>query len=275
MLLEIFGLNAFFVVAISIALLGTLIAGLWDLLTTEIPDEIPYFMSCFGIFLWCIYMLTTGSTTEFLTSIFVGTIFLIYGYILYRAGQWGGGDSALLTSLGYLIPILPIIDFFPVHFFINLYLIGAAWIIVYSFVIGFAFKDSRKKILKDLLGNSRVKICIILSILFLIFSFIDKSMLLAFLLFLLFIFYDYGKLVEKYVFIRRIPTSKLKVGDVLASSKLWVGITEEEVNKIKKKKKFVKIKEGVRFGLAFFLALLFTLIFKGSPILNFYISILF
>ncbi|MCS7106355.1 MAG: hypothetical protein NZ942_03500, partial [Candidatus Aenigmarchaeota archaeon] len=56
--------------------------------------------------------------------------------------------------------------------------------------------------------------------------------------------------------------SKLKVGDVLAESKLWEGITQKDLIKIKKSgKKYVVIKEGVRFAPAFPLALLFTLYF--------------
>ncbi|MEM4625758.1 MAG: prepilin peptidase [Candidatus Pacearchaeota archaeon] len=275
MIPEVFGFNAFFALAIATALSGTLIAGVWDLLTTEIPDEIPYFMASFGIFLWFIYMLTTGSTIEFLTSLYIGSIFLIYGYVLYKTGHWGGGDGALLASLGYLLPVIPRIDFFPLHFFINLYVAGAFWIIIYSLAVGLVFKQARKKILRGLRNNPRAKLSAAFSIMFFILSFFDKNMLLASLLFLLLLFYDYGKLVERYAFRKRIHASKLKVGDVLASSKIWVGLTEDEIKEIRKKHAVVEIKEGVRFGLAFFIALLFTLIFNGSPIVSFYLSILF
>ncbi|MEM7816773.1 MAG: prepilin peptidase [Candidatus Aenigmatarchaeota archaeon] len=275
MMLEVFGFNAFFTLAIATAISGTLIAGLWDLLTTEIPDEIPYFMASFGIFLWFIYMLTTGSTLEFLSSVFIGSIFLIYGYVLYKTGHWGGGDGALLASLGFLLPILKTIEFFPLHLFINLYLFGAAWIVIYSLVAGLANSKFRKIIKKEMLKDQMTRTYFLFFIVFLFLSVIDKNMLFASLLFALLIFYYYGKLIEKYVFRKRIPSSQLKVGDVLADSKLWVGIGEDEVKEIKEKKKFVEIKEGVRFGLAFFLALIFTLIFGGSPIVNFYLSILF
>lgn len=274
MLFGIFCINIFFAIALAIAISGTLIAGLWDLLTTEIPDEIPYFMSIFGIFLWFVYMLTTGSVMEFLSSLFVGSLFLIYGYVLYKSGQWGGGDGAILAGLGYLLPTIPIIEYFPVHFFINLYLVGALWIVIYSISIGIIKKDVRKIVKRELIKKQRVRISLALFLFFILLSFFDKSMLLASLLFLLYVFYDYGKLVEKYAFRKRIPSSQLKVGDVLANSKLWVGLSEDEVEEIRKKKRFVEIKEGVRFGLAFFFALIFTLAFNGSPILDFYLSIL-
>lgn len=275
MLFEIFSFNIFFAVAVVIALSGTLIAGIWDLLTTEIPDEIPYLMVSFGIFVWFIYMLTTGSTLEFLSSLFVGSIFLLYGYVLYKTGQWGGGDGALLAGLGFLLPAFPNISYFPVHLFINLYIMGAAWIVIYSLGVGIVNGDVRRKIAKEGLKKPVFKYSAILFIIFLILGFIDSTMLYASLLFSLVIFYEYGKLVEKHAFRRRIPSSQLKIGDVLAESKLWVGIGEEELKKIREKKRFVEIKEGVRFGLAFFLALLFTIIFNGSPIVNFYLSILF
>ncbi len=78
----------------------------------------------------------------------------------------------------------------------------------------------------------------------------------------LYILWKFVKAVENVGFKKRIPVSKLKVGDVPDYYKIWEGITEKEVNKIKKSgKKYIWIKEGVRFAPAFPLALLFTIFF--------------
>ena len=73
--------------------------------------------------------------------------------------------------------------------------------------------------------------------------------------------------MEEIGFKKRIPISELKVGDVPVDYKVWEGITEKELKKIKRSgRKYIWIKEGVRFAPAFPLALLFTLFFGDAII---------
>ncbi|MCD6371900.1 MAG: hypothetical protein J7L39_04280, partial [Candidatus Aenigmarchaeota archaeon] len=67
-----------------------------------------------------------------------------------------------------------------------------------------------------------------------------------------------SKIVDKYGFTRRIHISKLKVGDVLLESEIWKGIDEKELKKVKKSRKYVWIKEGVRFAPVFPISLILT-----------------
>ncbi|MEM7825783.1 MAG: hypothetical protein QW412_02915, partial [Candidatus Aenigmatarchaeota archaeon] len=86
----------------------------------------------------------------------------------------------------------------------------------------------------------------------------------------IFLIWKFTKSVEEVGFKKKIPVSKLRVGDVLAESKIWEGITQRDLMKIKKSgKKFVVIKEGVRFAPAFSLALLFT-VYLGDVFLFFF-----
>ena len=74
-------------------------------------------------------------------------------------------------------------------------------------------------------------------------------------------------MVANFGFKIRIPVSKLKVGDMLLDERKLVGIEQPQINKIRRSgKKYVWIKEGVRFAPAFPLALLFTL-YVGDAIL--------
>jgi hypothetical protein len=83
----------------------------------------------------------------------------------------------------------------------------------------------------------------------------------------LYILWKFVKAVENVGFKKKIPVSKLKVGDVPDYYKIWEGVTEKEIKKIKKSgKRYIWIKEGVRFAPAFPIALLFTL-FYGDGIL--------
>lgn len=252
---------------LAIALLGTLIAGLWDFFTTEIPDEIPAIMAALGIFGWFVFMLSNGNYLLFLASVAVGTIYLVVGWTLYSFGQWGGGDAALMASVGYLVPLLPNTLLFPMVYLVNVFFVGAIWVVVYAIAIGFMkprifniFFNDLKKTWKNLFG---LLFCFLLILFFLssldiVFAYI--LMLLAIILFLV-IFYKYASIVEKIVFKKRVPTSQLKVGDVLADSKLWVGLTEKQIMEIRRKRKVVIIKEGVRFGPTFFLALVLTALY--------------
>ena len=81
-----------------------------------------------------------------------------------------------------------------------------------------------------------------------------------------FLFWKFAKTVENVGFKKKISVSKLREGDVLESSRIWEGITKEQLRKIKNSgKKYVKIKDGVRFAPSFSLALIFTY-FQGDAI---------
>jgi hypothetical protein len=81
------------------------------------------------------------------------------------------------------------------------------------------------------------------------------------------VFYKFSKVVEQ-AFYKRIPVRNLKVDDMLGEDipklKLFKkhikGLTKEQVKKIKKTKKYVVIREGIRYGIVFPLTLLFTLL---------------
>ena len=80
----------------------------------------------------------------------------------------------------------------------------------------------------------------------------------------MFTLWRFEKSVENVGFKRKIRLSELKEGDVLDDSKLWEGLTKKQVKEIKKSgKKYVVIKDGVRFAPVFAFALLMT-IFLGD-----------
>ena len=86
------------------AFLGSSIAGIIDLKTTEIPDEIPYIMMGIGILGNSIKSYIFWSYTPIMLSIIFGLLFLGFGFILYYTGQWGGGDAKILSAIGFLLP---------------------------------------------------------------------------------------------------------------------------------------------------------------------------
>ncbi len=264
----------YLLIPLSVAFGGSIIASICDLVTTEIPDNLVHFMMAFGILFYFLYYIFTSNPTPLLNSLLYGFSFLAFGFLLYFFGQWGGGDAKMLGAIAFLLPVLqtPTLNF-PLSFLINVFFIGAAYIIVYALIFSFTkprlfsifFKSTKKEWKK------------IVSLFFLIFlgffllqlSFFNASFEISLknsayvssFSTLAALVISFCKIVEEYGFKKRIPTSKLKVGDVLATSKIWEGLTEKEVRRIKRTKKFVWIKEGVRFAPVFFISILFSLIY--------------
>ena len=278
------------------ALIGSIAAGLYDLKTTEIPDEIPYAMMAVGIIGNLIKTYLVWSYWPFLLSMITGLSFLGFGFLMYYLGQWGGGDAKILSAIGFLVPVVPpqikvsLMFPFPVGFFFNVFLVGAVYMIVYAIVLSFINRDIWSVFIEGLKANAKIFTTLNLAVMtFLIFfvAFLAKyyglfpvndMMMFGFAIFLvsmgLFILWKFVKTVEEVGFKKRIPMSQLKVGDVPLDYKIWEGITEKELKKIKNSgKKYIWVKEGVRFAPAFPIALVFTLIF-GDGILflmNFFV----
>ncbi len=280
----------FEIFCLIVALIGSSIASFYDLKTTEIPDEIPYSMIAFALVAYALKSLISWNFYPILNSILIGLGFLGFGFLMYYAGQWGGGDAKLLAAIGFLLPDLPkeiynSITPFPLSYFFNLFLVGAAYMLIYAIVLAFIKRNIVKNFFEDLKASSKIFafgvpslfslflfLHFLLSLYFKVkFDFMSSvkySLIpLAFSIIVL-IIWKFAKNVEEHGFKQKIPVSKLKVGDVLEESKLWEGLTEREVRKIKRSgRKYVVIKEGVRFAPAFPLALIFSLI-SGDFILT-------
>ena len=249
-----------------IALTGSTFAAFWDLKTTEIPDELSKVLMIFGASYFLFHSIAVGNLSYFVISLLVGTIFLLFGYLMYYLGQWGAGDAEILAAIGYLLPFGTNL-FEYACFLFSLFLVGIFYILIYSFLVSIRNRKvrvefvRRVKELKYLIFLSNLLLfLLIFSIIQLLFGSMLYSVKLSFfsivLADLFYSFVIYGKLVEKICFIKRVPVSKLKIGDVLLENKLWEGISAAELRKIRKQKKYVWIKEGVRFAGVFPIALL-------------------
>ncbi len=262
----------------AIVAIGTGIAGLWDLFTTEVPDEISVLIIISSILYWFIYASMSNNFIPLIASLIIGTTILAAGWLLYTLGKWGGADALILAAVFYAIPIYPITlvlsETAPLFFFnyiINLMVVSLVYMAIYTVILGIKhpkilseFKQDLKKTWKLVIG-----LPILITIAMVIVIFVNTTTLLMTweftgLIFLLMIFWRYAVVIETKYFTRKVPLSKLKIGDVLYSKKQWVGITKQELVKLRKthkSQKMVTIKEGVRFVPVFFLTLLTTFIF--------------
>ena len=266
-------------VPLIVAFVGSIYAALWDLKTTEIPDEIPHAMIIFALVFYGIQSIIESKYWIFLDSLIAGGIIFALGFIMYYAGQWGGGDAKILAAIIFLIPVANTTLPFPVTYLLNVFIVGAAYMILYSLVLALMnrkifsafFVDIKKSKAVLALGSIALfatfaiinyLILVALSYPVNYFSLVGNSLIPLFAAIGLFVIWRFAKAVEDVGFKKKIPISKLRVGDVLIDSKIWEGITEKQLKKVKKSgKRFVWIKEGVRFAPTFPLALAFTLLY--------------
>lgn len=268
------------------AFIGSSIAAFYDVKTTEIPDKIPLIMVVVAFSLRGLYSLVSGDIWFLLSGLMVGGLFFLFGFFMYFTGQWGGGDAKLLAAIGALLPSVPAgfspyLEFpFFLTFLINLFMVGSIFIIIYAFSYSFLDKNITKEFIKDMKGNKKESINFILVVFAILFGFFVLTSfhgwniinpLLYFSILPgaggLFVLFKFLKVVENKGFKKRIRTKDLEEGDMIAEdikklnikSKVIRGLTQEEVDKIRKIKKTVWIKEGVRFGPVFPITLFVTL----------------
>lgn len=271
------------------AMVGSVAAAAYDLKTTEVPNWLFYVMLAVGVPAVGLYSFFFGSLETFAISAATGLGLLGLGYVMYRFGQWGGADMVLLAIVGFLMPSVSgqfpgdVAFPFGLSFLFNLFIIGAAYMIAYAAIFAMRNRTVITNFRSGMAKSTRMLaiLCISMTAVFACLMFyisglvgglsgaeMARGVALPLALTVSFVVvYRFAKAVENYGFKVKIPVSKLKVGDMLLDEKKLVGITQAQVNRIRRSgKKFVWIKDGVRFVPAFPLALLFTL-YVGDAIL--------
>jgi len=270
------------------ALGGSSLAAAWDLKTTEIPDWIPHAMIALAIIFYALQSYMAWSYWPLLNSVTVGLGLLGVGFVLYYTGQWGGGDAKILAAVGFLLPTLSSqSSFMPfaLSYLINVFLVGAAYMIIYALLIAIMNRKVITKFFESMRESKNIFIIgsVVLFLSFIVIGFViirfsnltlNYAMIFSNSIFAstatvcLFVTWKFAKTVEDVGFKKKIKVSQLRVGDVLQESKVWDGITVKELKKVKSSgKKYIWIKEGVRFAPAFPLALLFTIYFGDGFLL--------
>lgn len=277
------------------ALIGSIIAAVYDLKTTEIPDEVPYAMTVLALAFVLIEAFLQKSFLPVFVSLVSGLVLLAVGFLMYYLGLWGGGDAKLLAAIGFMSPGLSLlaknIQFpFALSYYLNLMFIGyTVYTLAYVVVLSVL---NRKVFRRFFLSIKSIANFIVISsaLLFLAFLFLNwfvfhsfglaidlgimlvNSFFFLFMSLFLFFLWKFLNTGNEVLFKKRIPVSKLRVGDMLLENRLYEGLTAKEIRKIKKSgKKYVWIKTGIEFAPVFPLALLFTC-FLGDAFL-FYIRL--
>jgi Flp pilus assembly protein protease CpaA len=259
------------------AFIWILFAVISDVRTTEIPNWLNFSLIIFALGFRFFYSLFSLGNFNFFYQGLIGLgIFSILGTVLYYSRIFAGGDAKLMIALG---PILS----FSSNFYTNLE-IAVSFLFLFSIsgaiygiiaTIYFAFKNHKsfKKEFK-ISYKSHLK----LNLFFMLFGilvmisgilFNELLLYLGIVIFILPLFYIYTKSVDE-TMRKKVDPKKLVEGDwlyhdVRIGNKIikadWNGLTQEDINLLRKKNKSVIIKKGVAFGPVFLISFLLLIFF--------------
>lgn len=245
---------------VILAVLGSAIAGLWDLKTTEVPDEIPILMCFGGAAYWYFQWITSGIAYPFIISIVFGLIVLGLGLAMYHKKAWGEADAWILAAVAFMVPLYSTGEIFFADYIFNFLIVSVVYMVLYSLVIGLANKSTFGLFVKGVRKRWFI-VFPVLTACILAGATLPLMQFPAFLLAFMVLFWIYARVIENNVFKRQIHVKDLKAGDVLLEEK-WIGVTQEDVDRLRKNDadSYVTIKDGVRFVPVFAITLAVTLL---------------
>ncbi len=247
---------------LEIVLVGIVlfIASIIDIKTEEVPDWLSFGLMGVGI-VYSIYLSFMQQTfTPLINSLIALAILFVGGYILYRTGQWGGGDTKLIAGVGALFGIT---NSFLHAFLLNILIAGGIWGILFTLYIMIKKRYTYKKPI----GFYPTAIVFLVASIYLL---VKETILGIFLLLIFFIYLMIPLLRDTHNLMRKDqPVSKLVEGDWLLKpvvvkgktivSVKKIGLTAEDIAALKKHRvKKVVLKQGMPFVPSFFIAYVLT-----------------
>ena len=277
-------------IILALAFVILTVASLIDLKTGEVPDEASIGLATIILLITLFLSIKKGEFSLLFNVVALGVVFFGVGYVLFRLGQWGGGDVKLVGGIGCLLSLLDNLNYpwphsifftFPLTYWVNMAAIAFPYVILYGIVLAF-LNPELLSLYFHYINSPR-------SLLLLLFSFIPALLSiflpvppppnLTFIFLLLPIFTlasFYLRVVEEKALQKTIPVEELKIGDIvandvvvdgklIASKRYLEGVTSSQVEEIKRLAKenkipsTITIKWGVKFAPVLFISLLLTL----------------
>lgn len=225
---------------------GLLMGTFTDLKRREVPDWLNFGLIGLGLGLGALGSVLDWSIMPLISSAVGLIVGVAIGYIMYYAGQWGGGDAKLIMGLGALmgLNLLSGVSIFDLPLFltfiINTVLVGAAYGLLWALIVALRHRKTlkaelKKKLQEPIITRYRV-VVLTTTALLVIGAFVAKSpvltlsfAILAFILFFIFYLWLITKAVEKTCMVKELPVSKLTEGDWIYHD-IWVKDGERTLN---------------------------------------------
>ncbi len=275
-----------------------LVIGLGMLVIGTITDfrfrEVPDWLSFGGVFaglgiraLWSAY---TWQAAYIIEGLLGFAALFLFGILMFRLGQWGGGDSKVLMALGALLGWQLSFDSLLVAFLINAALAGAAYGLLWSIVLAARNWKKFSKQLRKLVAlkafrkarrNSLVATAALLALSFFVSEPALKigALTTAILVLTLGYLYAFVKAVELACMYKWVTPAVLTEGDWIAKEVKVngkyicgpkdLGAEKKQIKLLQKLKvKKVLIRIGIPFIPSFLIAYVMMLL-MGNPLLYF------
>lgn len=130
--------TAIFLIQISVTLLFSTLAAIFDIKKNIIPNELNLFLLIFGIVSNLILSFLSDNVKYILGSIISMVVTYVVSYLLWKLNIWGGGDVKLFTSIATVIPFGININFLSIYPRISLYPFSFS-VILNSILVSFPF----------------------------------------------------------------------------------------------------------------------------------------
>jgi len=242
-----------------------------DIRTREIPDEWSMGLIVFSLLVSAFISYSIGSFDAIVSGLVGWGVAYVFGYTLYRMGQWGGGDTKILEGLGALHGFWFGWNFM-IYFVLNILFVGAMYGIGYAVYLAVKKWDKMQFDFRYA-KYSTVGILFIWLIGFVIVPFSFAYVGLLFLLLLIPFTHVFLKGVQEKGMMDDILVEKLTEGDwlvddVVVDGKIIVkrqgmGLSLDDITKLKKANvKSVALRIGMAFMPSIFLAYVLTLVIK-------------
>jgi len=276
-----------------VSFIALFIGSITDLKTREVPDWLNFGLIGSGIGLNLLFSAIYSDTSFIINSLVGLAIFFGIAYVMFYAGQWGGGDSKILMGLGAAIGIDvgDIRHQFLPGFFINALFAGAIYGLLWSVFLVFRNRKKFQKEFAELLSDKNVvkwkKVLLAALVIMLASSFLIEAgyikilvLSVSFLVLASFYMWIFVRAIEKSCMYRLVEPSRLTEGDWIVKDiyvgKQYIcgpkdlGISKNQIRKLikfhrQKKIKKILIKEGIPFVPSFFIAFVLTLT-VGNPV---------
>lgn len=244
-----------FILVFAFALV--LFAGLYDLKTSNVHEEVPALLISVGLFYWLMKSFLAADLGLVWDSVISGLIFLVLAQMLYYAKVWGDGDAWIMAGLGFCLPNFSteflVSSFgafsYPVYFLFNLFFVGGVYTIVYLFFYSAKHSQVRRDFMSEL-GRHRAIYGGAIAASVMASLFVPYFFLIG----LIPILYAYAKVVERGMK-KRISIKDLTEDHVIAGGNIR-GVSEQELEQLKKTRKYVEVQDGIRFTMVFPLTLI-------------------
>ncbi len=271
---------------LSVIIVISLIIGSYtDIRTREVPDWVNYSVIFVGLGLRLLFSATTSNWNYLLYGIYGFTLFLLFGFLMFYTGQWGGGDTKLLMGIGALIGFELKLNSFLLIFLANVLIAGALYGLIYSFILAIRnwkqftskLKQHIHKYKKHKYGSWIIAVALLVGII-IINDFYIRLLLFVTMFFSILFFYlwAFTKSIEQACMYKFVSPEKLTEGDWIAKKYTIdgkyicgpkdLGIEKKQIKKLiqlkrKGKIKKIKIKEGIPFVPSFLLGYIISVMY--------------